>query len=240
MTSAIQPSSSDPRGRARAVLKADSAFAACPDEVIDEILRRGKIQKYAKGDTLCHQGDAGDSLMIVLGGSLKVTNVTVEAKEVVLGFLKAGSLIGEIACLDGKSRTANVVALEATEAMIVYRRDLVPVLRQSPESMFALLEGLCARLRATNALVESYSLQTEARVATCLVRLIEDHGLEAPGGTAIDLKLSQRDLGSHLGLTRETVSRTLSELRDQGLVEVRGMSIVVLDLEGLKAVAEGI
>lgn len=231
---------SDARSRARALLKAESAFAACQDGVIDEIMKRAQVQKFAKGETLCHQGDPGDSLMIVLTGSLKVTNVTAEAKDVVLGFMKPGSLLGEIAALDGQMRTANVVALETTEVVTIYRRDLLPILRQNPDSMFALLEGLCKRLRATNNLIESYSLETDARVASCLVRLLDDHGQKAKGGTAIDLKFTQRDLGSHLGLTRETVSRTLSQFRDQGVVEVRGTSIIILDEEGLRSIAEGV
>ncbi len=240
MTTAAQSPATDPRGRARALLKSDSAFASCPDTVIDEVMKRAQVQKFGKGDTLCHQGDPGDSLMIVLTGSLKVTNVTAEAKEVVLGFMKSGSLLGEIAALDGRHRTANVVALEPTEIVAIYRRDLLPILRQNPDAMFALLEGLCGRLRTTNTLVESYSLETDTRVASCLVRLIEEHGQKAKGGTAIDLKFTQRDLGSHLGLTRETVSRTLSEFRDQGIVEVRGTSIVILDEAGLRSIAEGI
>lgn len=229
----------DARGRARALLKADSAFGACPDGVIEELLKRAQVQKFAKGETLCHQGDAGDSLMIVLSGSLKVTTVTPEAKDVVLGFLKAGALLGEIAAIDGRQRTASVVALEASEVVAIYRRDLLPVLRQNPDAMFALLEGLCARLRATNSLVESYSLETDARVASCLVRMLDEHGQRGKSGTTIDLKLTQRDLGSHLGLTRETVSRTLSSFRDRGLVEMRGAGMVVVDEDGLRSIAEG-
>ena len=239
MTTGAVPPPTDARTRARAVLKGDSAFASCPDAVIDEVMRRAKVQKYTKGESLCRQGDAGDSLMIVLTGSLKVTNVTSEAKEVVLGFLKSGSLIGEIAALDGRSRTANVVALEATEAVIIFRRDLMPILRQNPDAMFALLEGLCGRLRSTIELVESYSLETDTRVAGSLVRFMDEHGQKIKDGIAIDLKLTQRDLGSYLGLTRETVSRTLSEFRDQGLVEMRGTVIVVLDADGLRTIAEG-
>ena len=239
MATAPQPGNVDPRARARALMKASSTFGACPDATIDEIVRRAQLQKFAKGESLCHQGDPGDSLMIVLSGSLKVTNITADAKEVVLDFLKAGALIGEIAALDGRERTANVVALEPTETVVIFRRDLMPVLRQSNEAMFALLEGLCARIRATNALVESFSRGTDVRVAACLVRLIEEHGQDAQGGKTIDLKLTQRDLGSHLGLTRETVSRTLSDFRDHGLVEVRGTSIVVLDVDGLRDIAEG-
>lgn len=230
----------DAKSRARAVLKRDSAFASCPDAVIDDILRRGHVQRFARGETVCRQGDPGDSLMIVLSGSLKVTNVTTEARDVVLGFMKPGALLGEVAALDGRERTASVVTLEPVEVVTIYRRDLLPILRQSPESMLALLEGVCARLRSTINLVESYALETEARVASCLVRLLDEYGAKADGGTAIDLKLTQRDLGSHLGLTRETVSRTLGEFREQGLLEIRGTAIVVLDPAGLKSIAEGV
>lgn len=238
MTSPVEPAA-EARSRARTVLKRASAFSACPDGVIDDILRRAHVQRFGKGETVCRQGEPGDSLMIVLSGSLKVTNVTAEARDVVLGFMKPGALLGEIAALDGRERTASVVTLEAVEVVTIYRRDLMPILRQNPDSMLALLEGLCGRLRSTINLVESYALETEARVASCLVRLLDEYGSKAAGGRTIDLKLTQRDLGSHLGLTRETVSRTLGEFREQGLLEIRGTAIVILDADGLRAVAEG-
>ena len=105
--------------------------------------------------------------------------------------------------------------------------------------MFALLEGLCGRLRQTNALFESQTLEAGARVADCLLRLAREHGQTTAKGTIIDLKLTQRDLGGHLGLTRETVSRSFGDLREAGLIEIAGTSIVILDALGLQAVAEG-
>ncbi len=237
--SAATPAAGDPRSRARTVLKTESAFSACPDALIDEILRHAKQGKVAKGETVCRQHDPGDSMMVVLSGSFKVTTLTAESKEVVLNFLKAGAIIGEIACFDGGERTANVVALEPCEIVTFYRRDLLPILRKNPEAMFALIEALTGRLRNMIALVDSYSLETNARVAGSLVRLAEAHGQATKQGTAIDVKLSQSDLGSHLGLTRETVSRTLGKFREQGLADTRGMTIVVLDLEGLRGLAEG-
>lgn len=229
----------DARQRARSILQQRSAFAACPDNVIDDILRRARTVRFAKGETVYRQGEAGDNLIIVLSGGLKVINVTTEAKEVVLGFERAGALLGEIAALDGRERTATVITLEPTEAMLIYRRDLMPILRSSQEAMEALLEGLCGRIRATNALIESYSLETEARVASCLVRLVEEHGRTKNGETSIDFKISQKDLGNHLGLTRETISRTLSSFRERGLIDVRANVIVVLDPPALATAAEG-
>ena len=92
-------------------------------------MRRGSVVRHARGETIYSQGSPGDSLIILLSGSLKITNVTTDAREVVLGFAKPGALIGEIAVLDGSPRSADVVALEATEAFVIYRRDLMPILR---------------------------------------------------------------------------------------------------------------
>jgi CRP/FNR family transcriptional regulator, cyclic AMP receptor protein len=238
-TLSVPPAAGDPKSRARTVLKTQSVFAACPDPVIDEIMRHAKHSKVSKGQPVCRQNEPGDSMMVVLSGSFKVTTVTTEAKEVVLNFLKSGAMIGEIACFDGGERTANVIALESCEIVSFYRRDLLPILHKSPEAMMALIEGLTGRLRNMISLVDSYSLETSARVASSLVRLAEEHGQSGRQGTTIDVKLSQSDLGSHLGLTRETVSRTLGKFRDLGLADTRGMSIIVLDLDGLRDIAEG-
>ena len=229
----------DARDRARRVLKESSAFAACSPAVIDEIMQHAVVVKLPRGDALYRQGEQGDSMMVLLTGSLKVTSITAEGRELVLGFLKPGSLIGEIAALDGRERTANVVAMEAVEAVAIYRRNLLPILRANADAMFALLAGLCGRLRATNALLESQTLEAGARVADGLLRLANEHGQKSAKGTLIDLKLTQRDLGGHLGLTRETVSRTLGDFREAGLIEIVGTAILILDGDGLRGVAEG-
>lgn len=231
---------SDARTRARKTLEGESVFAACPSGVIEEVLRQAHVISLARNDVVYRQGDKGDSMMVVISGSLKVTNVTADGKEVVLGFLRSGAMIGEIAVLDGRERTASVIALEPTEAVAIYRRDLVPILHSNPEVMVALMEGLCARLRSTISLVESYSLDAAARIADCLVRLAAEHGEPAGTGIAIDLRLTQRDIGSHLGLTRETVSRTLGEFRDNGLIEFSSSTIIIHDGDGLSNIAEGI
>ena len=229
----------DSRERARLILQNESAFNACSAAVVAEIMRHARVIKLNKGEVMYRQGEPGDSMMVVVSGSLKVTNVTAEGKEVVLGFLKPGALTGEIAALDGRERTASVIALEAVEAVAIYRRDLLPLLRSNPDAMFALLEGLCGRLRSTNLLLESHTMEAGARIAACLLRLADEHGQSASKGTVIDLKLTQRDLGSHLGLTRETVSRTLGTFRDEGLIDLAGASILLKNPDRLAEIAEG-
>ncbi len=230
----------DRRQLARSILKTRSCFAACPDDVIDAILLKSQIVRLAKGGVMYRRGDPGDTLVVVLEGRLKVVNVTTEAKEVVLAFLGTGDVIGEMAVFDGHPRSAGVVAMEPVEAVCIYRRDLVQVLKSNPDALMALLTATCRRLRATVALVESFSLQTEARVASALLRLANAHGSAAGRETTIEMKVTQSDLGNHLGLTRETVSRTLSEFKTAGLVKIRGQNIVIVDTEALMELAEGL
>jgi CRP-like cAMP-binding protein len=229
----------DAKTRAKELLKSKSVLSRCPDAILDDIVRRGSVVRHARGETIYSQGSPGDSLLILLAGSLKILNVTADAREVVLGFAKPGALIGEIAVLDGCPRSADVVALEATEAFVIYRRDLMSVLRASADATMGLVEGLCGMIRAGNARVENHGMQTSARCAACLINLAEKHGRsDGDESVIIDLKITQRDLGNYLGLTRETVSRTLGEFRDSGLVEMQGSSIVILDLDGLQEIAD--
>lgn len=243
MTKKPEPGSTathlQPRQLARSILKTRSCFAACADDVIDALLQRSQSIRLAKGSTMYRRGDPGDTLVVVLEGRLKVVNVTGEAKEVVLAFLGPGDVIGEMAVFDGHPRSAGVVAMEPVEGVCIYRRDLVQVLKSNPDALMALLSAMCRRLRATAALVESFSLQTEARVASALLRLASTHGAAAGRETTIEMKVTQSDLGNHLGLTRETVSRTLSEFKSAGLVKIRGQNIVLADTEALTELAEG-
>ena len=225
--------------RAREALKALSFLGGLPDAMLEQLASRAHAKRYRKGETIITRGDDGDSLMIVLAGRAKISNITSDAREIVLNFLGKGDVIGEIAILDGAPRTASAFAIDDTEALVLYRRDLLPVLLKSPDTMLELIKILCEKLRAASSIVEENSLPMAARAAAGLLRLADQHGRVVKGGTLIDLKLSQRDLGSYLGLSRENVSRQLGLFRDIGVLRIEGSEIVVLDRDALREYSEG-
>jgi len=143
-----------------------------------------------------------------------------------------------LAALDGKPRSADAMALEPTEALVLWRRDLIPVLERHPQAMLGIIEALAGKVRQMSAALEHAGLQMNARAANALLRLAEQHGREVADGTLIDFKLSQRDLGSFAGLSRENMNRQLAELRDMGLIRLDGPMIIIVDREGLAACAE--
>lgn len=223
-----------PEEQSRNILKSRSVLRALPPEALDTLVKRSRVARFGKGEMLYRRGDEGDSLMVVLSGRVKISNITDDAREAVLNFLGPGDLNGEIAVLDGKGRSADATAIEPTEVAIIYRRDMLPVLERHPEAMLGIITVLAGKLRLASAMIEHGLLQMAGKAARGLLRLAESHGRETRSGTLVDLKLSQKDLGSYLGLSRENTSRELGRLREAGLIKVDGGEIVIVDPEGLE------
>lgn len=224
--------------RARDILRDATFLGGLPEAALEQLARRVTIARFARGHTIYRRGDEGDSLMVILAGRVKISNVTADAHEVVLNFLGKGDVNGEIAVLDGQERTANATALEDTEALVLQRRDLIPVLKANPEAMLEIIALLCDKLRLASSMIEANTLDMSGRTASGLLRLARQHGRKVKDGVLIDLKLSQRDLGSYLGLSRENANRQLSALKERGVVRVEGAAITILDEAELAALAE--
>jgi len=222
----------------KTLLRDNTFLGGLTDSVFDEIQRRGRVTRYNKGDVLFHRGDEGASMMLILAGSVKISNTSVDGREAILNFLGPGDVNGEVTVLDGLDRTADAVALDTTEVFVVQRRDLLPALNNSPETMMEIIQQLCGKLRIASALIEDGLNEMPGRTARGLLRLADQHGRQTKDGIVIALRLSQRDLGAYMGLSRENTSRQLAALRQRGLIQVEGARIVIRDRAELEAAAE--
>src|SRR5204863_950730 len=157
-------------------LKSHTLFGGFPDAALDGLIRRGHIRKLSRGEVLFRRGDPGDNVMVIVSGRIKIANINADAKEVILNFLEPGDINGEIAVLDGNERSAGAIALEDSEVLAIYGRDLMPILTAHPQAMREIMLILCQRLRALSAVVEDSTLAMRGRVAKGLLRLAEQHG----------------------------------------------------------------
>jgi len=223
--------------RIRPFLRNNTFFGGLPDAALDALIRRGHSKRFARGEIICRRGEPGDSVMVLLAGRVKVSNVNVDGKEVVLNFLGAGDITGEIAALDGNERTADASALEECEVFAVYARDLLPTLKAHPTALLEIIQTLCERLRSASAIIEDNTLEMRARTARGLLRLARQHGRTSKQGVRLELIMSQTELGSYLSTSRENVSRQLAQLRDANVITVTNQQIVITDEEGLAEIA---
>lgn len=222
----------------RPLLKDNRLFGGLPEGALDALIAKGHIKRYAKGDVIYRRGAPGDSLMVILAGRIKITNINVEGREVVLNFLGAGDINGEIAVIDGQERTANAQALEDSEVFVVYARDLLPALIAHPQAMLQFFRVLCEKVRAASAIIEDNTLDMRGRVAKGLLRLARQHGMKTSEGIRIRLMASQTELGNYLGLSRANVSRQLGQLKEARVIKIEGADIVIVDEAGLSEIAD--
>ena len=223
----------------RRLVGRDSLLAALPEDSIQKVLALGKPRRFVKGEALFQQGDAGDSAYLILSGAVKISIVSAAGREIVFAYLSVGDLVGDISILDERPRTATATAAEAVNAMTIRGADLHRQMADNPDLARAVIRFLCARLRATNQLLESdRSFETGPRLARGILRLLREHGQGGEDAERIDFAINQADLGAFVSLSRENVNRQLKDWSRAGLLEVKAGKIIVKDREALEDAAE--
>jgi CRP-like cAMP-binding protein len=164
-----------------------------------------------------------------------VARTSSDGREVILTILNDSDFFGEMAILDGLSRSATVVAIEDTELFLLQRNDFMTLLHEHPEISIALLQELTRRLRAADMKIKALSLKdAEGKVATVILQLADEIGKIQHGKVEIDKLPLQQDLANMAGTSRETISRTLHSFAKKGLVELEGNKLKILDYEKFK------
>lgn len=214
-------------------LAPDTLLRALEPEQLEELLRSAKRRELKNGEILISQGDdRGDFAAVLLSGSLKVSMVSVNGREIILNYCDPGEVVGEIALLDRGPRTASVSAVGQSAVLIVPAPAFEALVQTNPASMTGLLRTLAHHIRQLNLVVESdRTFSMAPRLARAVLRLLDDEG-------KLRHNPSQGDLGAFAGLARENVNRLLSEWEAQGIVERGGKSLTVLDREHLEMLAE--
>ncbi|MDD5724074.1 MAG: Crp/Fnr family transcriptional regulator [Syntrophales bacterium] len=196
-----------------------------------------KHRSLKKGEALFRKGDEGTSLYIVRSGSVKIVFPSEMGDEVAAAVLSEGDFFGEMALLDGMPRSADVVALEPSELLALNQKDFLAFLKGNEGAILSIFSYLSMQLRRTDKLLEdSHFLNISTRFARRLVELAHKYGRRREAGKAveIDLRLTQKDLASIVGTTRESINKELRVLREKGLVDTEGDTLQILDLERLE------
>jgi len=205
---------------------------------IDTLLHYARVERYPAGREIFSKGSEGSSMMAVLRGTLKMSSVSSEGKEVVFNLMNPGDCFGEIALIDGGARSTDAVAMSDCELLVLDRRDFKPILEKRADICLILLNVLCQRLRQTTEQVEDVLfLHIESRIAKALLHLAESASLHSVQGPAVDLHLSQRELGNIASCSRESVNKTLQTWHRAGLIALGKGSILIRDLAEIRRLA---
>lgn len=215
---------------ARAILRDSLLFHHLAPAVRDKLVSRARLRRFAAHETIVWTGAHRNSLMAVVAGSVQISAVSPEGREILLAIFHPGEVFGEIALLDGKERSADVRAKTDCTVAVLERSDILDLLQHHPEAWRGFVEVLCARLRNTDDhLVEIALLDLPARLARAMLRSATVPSGAAGAPKAKVVEMSQRDLGNMVAASRERVNHWLQEWQRAGIVRVEKQSISILD-----------
>jgi len=207
------------------ILGRSEVFQTLSEERRRRLALAGIPVDLAPGKQLFARGDPGDACYVVLAGSLEVTASDAEGREVWLAALMARALIGEMAMLDGRPRSATVTATRRTRLLRIGRDSVREALLEEPQALLALTTLLARRLRSADALIEENAL---VGLAGRLARLLLQEGTGP-------VTLSQSEMARLIGASRERVNRTLSDWKARGLIDIGRSGLRVTDHARLAA-----
>lgn len=201
----------------------------------EALVARGRRRTLSRGDSILRAGAAGDDVVLVLSGRVQLSAYGAGQREVLLAIRSAGELIGEMAALGGRRRSASVTAVDEVEAAFMTGEEFRAYLREHPDAALVLIRMLVRRLaEADRDRVDLATQDSVGRIAKRLLELAADHGAPTGAGTRIELSLTQDELARWTGATRETVSRALRLMRQLGWVSTDNRKVTVLDPAALR------
>jgi len=210
-------------------------FSELPPDTLTMIEKIGTKKMYKKNDVVLMEEGADTALFVIVNGKVKVARSSNDGREVILTILSESDFFGEMAILDGLTRSATVTAIEESELFLIQRNDFLNLLREFPEISISLLQELTKRLRTADAKIKALSLKdAEGKVATVILQLADDIGKIKHGKVEIEKLPLQQDLANMAGTSRETISRTLHSFAKKGLIELDGSKLSILDYEKFK------
>ena len=202
-------------------------------EELGDLLCDARERKAKKGEALLSQGDSGDFLVILLEGQARVTIFTANGREIVLAYASAGSVLGEIALLDGGVRTASVIAMEPLRYVTLARPAFERVIASNHGIALRIMRELSQRLRLANQTIETdRAYAAGPRLARFLLRLLPEG---SAGGV---IMLSQTELAMFAGISRENINRQLGLWAQAGIVSTEQGRIRVIDTQPLEDIAD--
>ncbi|MCU0546889.1 MAG: Crp/Fnr family transcriptional regulator [Oscillatoriaceae cyanobacterium Prado104] len=211
-------------------------FQDLPIDQLAEVANLASDRSYTKGEIIFHQGEPGIGFFVVRSGRVKVFKISADGKEQILHVFAGGDHFAEVPALDGQCFPATAAAIEKSEILFFPRQSFLQLLEQQPTLAINLLKSFARHLRLFSHLVDNLALrEVPGRLASYLLSLSEGAG----NAETVELDLPKGQLASRLGTVPETLSRVFAKLKRDGLIEMDGSKVKLLDFKRLNLLAAG-
>lgn len=205
-------------------------FSGLDSADLESLIVAVSRRKYPKDAVIFFENDPGDAMFMIINGRVKVTILSDDGREIILSILADKDFFGEMSLLDNEPRSATAIAIQDTEVAVLHQKDFLSIVEKRPRVAINLLSTLSGRLRKANHQIGSLALlDVYGRVAGVLLEMARDSGIRLKDGRIRFRRPTHQEIANMIGATRETVSRTFSDLHRQGYIEISGKNVIIHD-----------
>lgn len=204
-------------------------FVDLSTEQLEQVANLVIERKYQRGRIIFMENEPGEAVYLLKKGRVKVFKQDEDGREHILHYINPGEVFGEVVLFDGGDYPACTEVVEDSEIGFIRNKDMDELVIKNPSIALALLKYMSRRLRfAQHQIMELALKDTTRRLASVLLQLAHEHGTHEDKGIRISLNLTNQELASMIGTSRETANRILSEFRRGKAVLIEKQDIIVL------------
>jgi CRP-like cAMP-binding protein len=211
-------------------------FSGLTESELSFLAQRAVQRSYSAGQSVFGEGEPCSGLYVVESGHVRIFKSSASGREQVLSIDGPGSSIAELPVFDGGNYPASATAIDEAKLLFVSKQEFQALCLAHPQVALKVLRVVGARLRRLVGIIEELSFTTvRHRLASFLLRLAQKEGKRSTAGVEITLPASNQELASHIGTVRELVSRNLSRLQTEGMLQIDGRTVTISNLKALEA-----
>ncbi len=223
------------QSRAKA-LRRTPLFSGLSDGEFEFLIERVSSRKYSAGEIVFSEGEPCAGLFVVESGSVRIFKSSPGGREQVLSIEGPGGSVAELPVFDGGNYPASVVAVEDTVLLFVSKQDFQALCLAHPAVALKVLKVVGGRLRRLVGIIEELSFTTvRQRLGAYLLRMAQSEGKKVAQGIEVTLPSNNQELAAQIGTVRELISRNLSRLQAEGVINIDGRSLVIRDVKALES-----
>ena len=229
----------DIRADVRAAFRACRLWRTASDAAVDDLAYRSHVREVARGTRLITEGEPADRFGLVVVGRARVFHLGADGRQITFETTGPGEPFGAVAALAGSRFPSNVEAATPATVALVPAAALLELLDTEPHVARALVADLATRVVNFTAVVQTLALDVPSRVAGYVFQRALQSGRPVAGGLEVTLGMKKGELAMALGTVPETLSRAFAKLKEDGVLEVRGQTVTVLDMRALASMGAG-
>lgn len=215
-------------------LKHIRLFDGISPSEMQEMEKITRMEEVKKRQPLYLPGDPSSNVYLLKKGRVKIANTAPSGKEVTFDILEPGEVFGELEVLEDAPRSTSAEALDDALICVIPRKDFDQYLAMHPNVTVKLTKLIGLRLKKIQSRIEDLVFRdVPARLAHLLSELSKSDGVAEKQGVRLKVKLTHQEMANLIGCSRETVSATMGQFRDQGLIQMDGRTITILKPDGL-------